>query len=65
LYVLNKFKIEQQLNFPLLSDFNKDVSKAYDVLYEIFPAYEMKGVSKRAAFVLDKNGVIQYAEECA
>ena len=64
-YVLNKFKIEQQLNFPLLSDFNRDVSKAYDVLYEIFPTYEMRGISKRAAFVLDKNGIIQYAEECA
>jgi peroxiredoxin len=63
-YSLNKFKEEQKLNFPLLSDFNKSVSVAYDVLYETF-AYEMQGVSKRAAFVIDKNGVIQYVEECA
>lgn len=63
-YSLDRFKEEQQLNFPLLSDFNKTVSATYDVLYETF-AYEMKGVSKRAAFVIDKNGIIQYAEECA
>jgi glutaredoxin-dependent peroxiredoxin len=64
LYVLNKFKQEQNLNFPLLSDFNKDVSKAFDVLYETFSTFEMHGVSKRAAFVIDKEGVIQYVEVC-
>src|SRR4051812_42799149 len=63
-YVLNKFKLEQNLNFPLLSDFNKEVSRSYDVLYETFPALEMKGVSKRAAFVIDKEGIIRYSEEC-
>ncbi|MDI3322252.1 redoxin domain-containing protein [Pinibacter soli] len=62
LYSLDKFRKEQQLNFPLLSDFNKDVSKAYDVLYETFPAFEMKGVSKRAAFVINKDGAIIYSE---
>ncbi len=65
LYSLNKFKEDQQLNFPLLSDFNKAVSRAFDVLYEIFPAFEYAGVSKRAAFVIDRNGIIQYAEVCA
>ncbi len=64
LYSLNRFKEDQQLNFPLLSDFNKKVSAAYDVLYDNF-AYEMQGVSKRAAFIIDKKGTIQYAEECA
>jgi len=62
LYTLDKFKKEQQLNFPLLSDFNKEVSKAFDVLYEVFPAFEMKGVSKRAAFVINKDGLIVYSE---
>lgn len=57
---LAKFKEEQQLNFTLLSDFNKEASAAYDVLYENFGW--MKGVSKRSAFVIDKDGVIQYAE---
>lgn len=65
LFVLDKFRTEQNLNFPLLSDFNKDAAKAYGVLYETFPAFEMAGVSKRAAFVVDKAGVVQYAEVCA
>ena len=61
LYTLKKFKEEQLLNFPLLSDFNKTVSIAYDSMYETF-SYEMKGVSKRSAFIVDKNGYVRYAE---
>lgn len=61
LFVLDKFKKEQNLNFPLLSDFNKEVSTAYGALHEKF-AFGMQGVSKRSAFLVDKNGVIQYAE---
>ena len=64
LFTLGKFKTEQNLNFPLLSDFNKEAAKAFGVLYETFPAFEMQGVSKRAAFVLDKDGVVRYAEIC-
>ena len=58
---LNKFKEEQNLNFTLLSDFNKEVSTAYNCLYDNFFGW-MKGVSKRAAFIIDKNGIIQYIE---
>jgi peroxiredoxin len=61
LHTLAKFKEEQKINFPLLSDFNKEVSKAYGSLYETF-GYDMKGVSKRSAFIIDKNGIVQYAE---
>jgi peroxiredoxin len=64
LFTLGKFKAEQNLNFPLLSDFNKDAAKAYGVLYDTFPAFDMQGVSKRAAFVIDKEGVVRYAEVC-
>jgi peroxiredoxin len=64
LYALGKYKAEQQLNFPLLSDFNKEASRAYEVLYDTFPSFEMQGVSKRAAFVIDKEGMIRYAEVC-
>lgn len=60
-FVLEKFKAEQHLNFNLLSDFNKDVAKAYDVLYENF-VLDMKGVAKRSAFVVDKEGIIRYTE---
>ncbi|HOZ78478.1 MAG TPA: redoxin domain-containing protein [Ferruginibacter sp.] len=64
LFTLDKYKNEQNLNFPLLSDFNKTVSTAFGVLYDTFPAFEMAGVSKRAAFVIDKDGVVQYSEVC-
>ena len=60
-YTLAKFKEEQRLNFTLLSDFNKNVSQAYGALYEVF-GMGMKGVSKRSAFVIDKAGVVRYAE---
>ena len=60
-YTLAKYKDELGLNFPLLSDFNKNVSKAYGSLYEKF-SMEMLGVSKRSAFLIDADGIIQYAE---
>jgi len=65
IFVLDKFKQEQNLNFSLLSDFNKDAAKAFEVLYDTFPAFEMQGVSKRAAFVINKEGIIKYTEVCA
>lgn len=61
LHTLAKYKTEQGFNFTLLSDFNKDVSRAYGSLYEMF-GYNMKGVSKRAAFVIDRKGIVRYAE---
>ena len=64
LFTLGKFKEEQKLNFSLLSDFNKAATSAFGVLYDVFPAFEMQGVSKRSAFVVDKEGVVQYAEVC-
>ena len=65
LFTLGKFKEQQSLQFELLSDFNREASEAFGVLYETFPAFEMKRVSKRAAFIIDKEGVIRYAEVCA
>ena len=64
IFTLGKFKEEQKLNFSLLSDFNKTAIADYGVKYDVFPAFEMQGVSKRAAFVVDKEGVIQYEEIC-
>lgn len=61
LYTLKKFKEDQHFNFVLLSDFNKEVSMVYGCFYTLF-SYGMKGVSKRAAFLIDKHGVVQYAE---
>ena len=61
LFSLKKFKEEQNLNFDLLSDFNKEASKAYDCLYPEF-INGMKGVSKRSAYIIDKDGIIRYSE---
>ncbi|MCE2974339.1 MAG: redoxin domain-containing protein [Bacteroidota bacterium] len=65
LFTLAKFKEDQQLNFTLLSDFNGTAASSYGVLYDVFPAFEMEKVSKRAAFVVDAEGVVRYAEVCA
>jgi len=55
---------KHQFNFPLLSDFNKEVSQLYGAFYDVWlpDKFNLKGVSKRSAFVVDKNGIIQYAE---
>jgi peroxiredoxin len=60
-FTLAKFKEEQHLNFPLLSDFNKDVSRRYGALYEDW-ILNMRGLSKRSAFLVDPQGKIAYAE---
>lgn len=52
---------KENITIPLLSDLNKEVTKAYDV---VFPALAGIGdTSARAAFVIDKDGVIQYSEQ--
>ncbi len=61
LFTLKKYKEDQQLNFELLSDFNKEVSRSFDSLYEVFK-YNMKGVSKRSSIIIDGSGIIQYVE---
>lgn len=61
IFTLGKFKAEQNLPFPLLSDFNKETSQAYGSFYETF-VFGMQGVSKRGAFLIDKDGIVQYAE---
>jgi peroxiredoxin len=53
------FGQQNKLNFTLLSDFNKEVSTAYDVIFE--DLIGLKGVSKRSAFVIDSDGVIQFS----
>lgn len=60
-FTLGKFREEQNLNFPLLSDFNKEASKAYGAFYEHW-ILGLNGVSKRSAFVIDREGIVRYAE---
>jgi glutaredoxin-dependent peroxiredoxin len=59
-FTLQQFKNQQNLNFPLLSDFNKETAAAYGAIYDEF--FGMRGVAKRSAFVIDAEGKIAYAE---
>lgn len=54
-----RFRAEHDLPFPVLSDFNKEVAGAYGVLYEEW--YGLRGVAKRSAFVIGRDGVVTYA----
>ncbi len=60
-FTLAKFKADQNLNFTLASDYNKGMISAFHAKYEEFGP-GLKGVARRAAFVVDAEGVIRYAE---
>ena len=59
-FSLKAFADQQHLTFPLLSDFNKQVIRDYGVFNE--DMIGLKGIAKRAVFVLDKNGVVRHRE---
>ena len=59
-FTLKAWQDQQQLNFPLLSDFNKEVIRAYGVFNE--DMIGLKGIAKRAVFVIDKDGVVRHRE---
>jgi len=59
-FTLKAFHDQQKLSFPLLSDFNKQVIRDYGVFNE--DMIGLKGIAKRAVFVLDKDGVVRYRE---
>jgi peroxiredoxin len=59
-FTLKAFQTDQGLTFPLLSDFNKEVIREYGVFNE--DMIGMKGIAKRAVFVLDKEGIVRHAE---
>ena len=61
LYTNAKYKEVHNLNFPLLSDFNKEVSAEYDSLMDQF-AFDYRCVSKRSVFLIDRNRRIAYME---
>ena len=58
-FALNAWAEKEGYNFPLLSDFNKTVSSQYQTLYDDLMGF--KGVCKRSAYVIDKEGKIRYA----
>ena len=59
-FAQKQWKEKEQLNFTLLSDFNREVVKAYDAQYDRLLSFQ--GVAKRSAFVIDKEGKVRYAE---
>jgi peroxiredoxin len=60
-FVQKAFAKANNITFPLLSDFNKEVVKLYDVYHAEF-AHGMKGVAKRSVYIIDKDGIIKYVE---
>jgi peroxiredoxin len=59
-FTLKAFHDHEKLTFPLLSDFNKQVIRDYGVFNE--DMIGLKGIAKRAVFVIDKNGVVRHRE---
>jgi peroxiredoxin len=59
-FALKAFRDSQHLTFPLLSDFNKEVIRLYDVFFE--DMIGLKGLAKRAVFVIDKDGIIRHRQ---
>ena len=59
-FALKAFHDQQKLIFSLLSDFNKEVIREYGVFNE--DMIGLKGIAKRAVFVLDKDGVVRHRE---
>jgi glutaredoxin-dependent peroxiredoxin len=59
-FALKAWADAQHFDFPLLSDFNKIVIRAYGVFNE--DMIGLKGIAKRAVFVIDPHGTIRYRE---
>jgi peroxiredoxin len=54
------FAERNMLSFPLLSDYNREVIKLYDIELKDFAGLKGYSVAKRSVFVLDKKGVVRY-----
>lgn len=52
------------IQIPLLSDFNKEAIEAFGAKYDVWVpgTFDMNGVAKRSAFVIDKEGKLVYAD---
>ena len=59
-FALKAFQTDQRLTFSLLSDFNKQVIRDYGVFNA--DMIGLKGIAKRAVFVIDKDGIVRYRE---
>jgi peroxiredoxin len=59
-FALRAFAQTYNLQFPLLSDFNKKVTKLYGVLQDPWVGFGYKGVAKRAVMIVDRRGILRY-----
>jgi glutaredoxin-dependent peroxiredoxin len=59
-FALKGWADQQKYTFPLLSDYNKEVIRQYDVVNP--DMIGLKDIAKRAVFVIDRNGVVRYRE---
>ena len=59
-FALKGWADKEKLNFPLLSDYNKEVIGQYDVVNPDMVG--LKNIAKRAVFVIDRTGVVRYVE---
>ncbi|HKT21427.1 MAG TPA: redoxin domain-containing protein, partial [Nitrososphaerales archaeon] len=59
-YSLKAFSQTYNLQFPLLSDFNKKVVRLYGVLQDPWVGLGYKGVAKRSTFVIDRKGILRH-----
>jgi len=57
-FALNAFRDDLSLTFPLVSDSNRDIVRAYDVAMDFDIGVE--DLAKRAVFVVDGSGTITY-----
>ena len=59
-FALKAFHDDQKLTFPLLSDFNKQTIRDYGVFND--DMIGLKGIAKRAVFVIDNDGIVRHRE---
>ncbi|MFB6252246.1 MAG: redoxin domain-containing protein [Halobellus sp.] len=58
-FTLNEFREQNDLNFDLVSDTNREIVDAYDISMD-FTALGVRNVAKRAVFVVDASGTVTY-----
>jgi len=59
-YALRAFAQTYNLQFPLLSDFNRKVAKLYCVLQDSWIGLGYKGVARRSVFLVNERGILRY-----
>lgn len=58
-FAQREFAAQQEINYPLLSDFNREAGAKYGILRDI-PAHLHRDVCKRAVFVVEGGGRVRY-----